>query len=80
MPRSKKAQKKISEVGLNIQGHIKRQGYASIYDFWVNGSKPIPKSTLHDIVSGKSDPKLSTLFLLAEGLNISLCELLGCED
>ena len=49
-------QANIKKIGKNIENAIHRRGYSSIYDFWVNNPKSA-KSTLHDIVSGKSDPK-----------------------
>ncbi|MCB0414824.1 MAG: helix-turn-helix transcriptional regulator [Bdellovibrionales bacterium] len=75
MAKPKAVQKKIIKIGQNIEKAIKNKGYSSIYDFWVNNPKPVAKSTLHDIVSGKSDPKISTLILLAESLNIDLSDL-----
>ena len=75
MPRTKSVQTKINKIGKNIKLAIKNKGYSSIYDFWVNSSKPIATSTLHDIVSGKSDPKISTLIQLSESLEIKLSDL-----
>lgn len=56
------------------------KGFSSIYDFWVNGQKPLPKSTLHNIVSGKSDSKISTLILLSESLDIEISEFIKLKD
>ncbi|MCP4913229.1 MAG: helix-turn-helix transcriptional regulator [Oligoflexia bacterium] len=75
MARTKSVQKKISKIGENIEKAIKKKGYSSVYDFWVNSPKPMAKSTLHDIISGKSDPKISTLILLSESLDIKLSDL-----
>ena len=77
--KSKSVQNKINKIGINIEKAIKSKGYTSIYDFWINNPKPVAKSTLHDIVSGKSDPKISTLISLAESLNIDLCDLIDIK-
>jgi transcriptional regulator with XRE-family HTH domain len=74
--RPKNVQSKINKIGKNIDEAIKNSGYSSIYDFWINNPNPVAKSSLHDIVRGKSDPSISTLILLAESLEIDLYDLI----
>lgn len=61
-------------TGDRIKALVGRRGYASIELFAHENS--IAKSTLSEILSGKNDPKLSTLAKICAGLEISLSELL----
>jgi predicted transcriptional regulator len=74
--RPKSVQSKTNKIGKNINEAIKNSGYSSIYDFWINNPNPVPKSTLRDIITGKSDPRISTLILLTESLEIGLYDLI----
>lgn len=67
---------RILKIGENIEAQILKKGFSSVYDFWINSEDPIPKSTLHDIISGKSDPRISTLIAISESLEIPLSSLL----
>lgn len=58
-------------LGLHVQELIKSKGYKSVYDFWVNrAGDEVSRATLNYLTAGKGDPKLSTLRLVAELLEI----------
>ena len=60
-------------TGERIRAYVERRGYASVELFaHENG---LAKSTLSELLSGKNDPKLSTLAHICAGLEISLAEL-----
>jgi len=62
-------------LAVGIAQAIRKVGFASHEEFaHVVG---LPKSTLSRILSGKADPKYSTLQRIADGLEISLPRLLG---
>lgn len=58
-----------------IASAIRKAGYASHEQF--AHVIDLPKSTLSRLLSGKADPRLSTLERIAEGLGMSLVSLLG---
>ena len=39
----------------------------------------VPKSTINDIATGKTIPRLDTLECLAKGLKVSICDLFASE-
>lgn len=60
-------------TGERIRTFVERRGYASMELFaHENG---LAKSTLSELLSGKNDPKLSTLARICAGLEITLAEL-----
>lgn len=63
-----------STLSDRISEAIRRAGFASHEEFAhvIN----LPKSTLSRVLSGKADPRLSTLCRIAEGLEVSLVSLL----
>jgi transcriptional regulator with XRE-family HTH domain len=61
-------------TGERIKALVLRRGYGSIELFAHENS--IPKSTLSELLSGKNDPKLTTLAKICAGLELSLSELL----
>ena len=61
-------------TGERIRTLVSGRGYASMELFAHENS--IPKSTLSELLSGKNDPKLSTLAKICAGLEIPLSELL----
>jgi transcriptional regulator with XRE-family HTH domain len=65
-------------TGERIKVLVGRRGYASIELFAHENS--IAKSTLSEILSGKNDPKLTTLAKICAGLEIPLSELLRDAD
>lgn len=64
-------------LGKRISALIYAKGYSSPYSFWLeHGDDGLSRSSLNYILNGKSDPKLSTLRRIAEGLDIDVYELL----
>jgi transcriptional regulator with XRE-family HTH domain len=61
-------------TGERIRSLVLGRGYSSIELF--AHEHGIPKSTLSELLSGKNDPKLTTLAKICAGLEISLAELL----
>lgn len=66
-------------LGKRIQSAIALAGYASVYDFWIQCCEEngIARSTLNYIVAGQTDPRITTLKTIAEGLGVSITQLLG---
>jgi transcriptional regulator with XRE-family HTH domain len=67
-----------SSLADRISTAIRKAGFASHEEFAhvVN----LPKSTLSRILSGKADPRLSTLNRIADGLEMSLVSLLEGDE
>lgn len=63
----------LKHIGERIRTRILRSGYPSI-EIYAHENQ-IPKSTLSEIISGKNDPRLSTLAKICAGLEITLSEL-----
>jgi len=63
----------LKHIGERIRRRILDGGYASI-ELYAHEHR-IPKSTLSEILSGKNDPRLTTLAKICSGLEISLSEL-----
>lgn len=62
----------LQDLGKHIDLLIKRKGYTSAYDFWVNkAGDHISRATLNYILAGKSDPKATTLRTIAKLLGVS---------
>ena len=76
MARPKYIQDHIDKIGEKVHQAILNAGYESLYDYRINCDDALPKSTLSDIVNGKSDPKISTLLQIARTLKIDVEELL----
>lgn len=72
----------LAALGRHIEGLIKKRGYDSAYDFWINHEEAgdtISRAALNYIVAGKSDPKASTLRALAKLLGLKPAKLLDFE-
>jgi len=68
----------LRSIGDCIYDAIIQNGYSSIYQFWLHKlAGIISRQTLHKIISGKVDPKFTTLLIIANNLNISVSELLN---
>lgn len=66
-------QKWLKALGKNIELLIKEKGYHSVYDFWVQkAGDHIARASLNYIVRGSTDPKASTLKLIARLLKIPM--------
>ena len=65
------------KLGKKIGSLIFASGYKSPYEFWLeHGGDGLSRSNLNYIINGKGDPKISTLKVISDGLNIELSELL----
>ena len=74
--KSSKDEKWLKAFGAHISQLIEKKGYSSPYDFWIKkGDEMISRATLNYIIQGKSDPKLSTLRILARMLRVNVREL-----
>lgn len=63
----------LKHIGERIRTRILNRGYASI-EIYAHEHR-IPKSTLSEIITGKNDPRLTTLAKICAGLEITLSEL-----
>ncbi|MBX3032599.1 MAG: helix-turn-helix domain-containing protein [Bdellovibrionaceae bacterium] len=67
----------LRRFGKHLEGLILKQGYSSAYDFWVQtAGDEMARASLNYLISGKREPKLLTLILLADLLEVSLSELM----
>lgn len=68
------------ELGKRIEKEIKKQGYASVYEFWIEvAGDHISRAALNYIVAGQTDIKLTTLMMVAKLLKIKARDLLDFE-
>lgn len=68
--------KYLKALGKRVSKLIEEKGYKSPYSFWLeNGDEGLSRSNLNYLINGKSDPKLSTLRRIAEGLEIEVADL-----
>lgn len=75
--RGKTDDKYFVALGKRVSKLIEEKGYKSPYSFWLeNGDDGLSRSNLNYLLNGRSDPRLSTLRRVAEGLEIELAELL----
>ncbi len=66
----------LKGFGSHIEHLIKKKGFNSPYDFWIQkGDEMISRATLNYIIQGKNDPKLSTLRILARMLRVEVRDL-----
>jgi hypothetical protein len=72
-------QKYLLDLGKRIETLIILGGYHSVYDFWIQkcDESGLARSTLNYIVAGQTDPKITTLKMIADCLEISMNQLLG---
>ena len=71
-------EKWLKSLGKHIFKLIKKKGYASAYDFWVQalGDVVLSRSNLDYILKGQVDVQASTLKKIADGLEIPVHQLL----
>lgn len=75
--KSQKSDKWLKELGARINQVILKKGYRSPYEFWIEKvGDDISRSGLNFILAGKRDPRITTLKLLSEALNVDIEELL----
>lgn len=81
MKKSKRApddEKWLKSLGKHISKLIKKKGYESAYDFWVQalGDASLSRSNLDYILKGQVDVQASTLKKIADGLEVPVHQLL----
>ncbi len=68
--------KYFAALGKRVSILIAEKGYKSPYAFWLeHGDDGLSRANLNYLLNGKTDPKISTLRRIAEGLEIDLAEL-----
>lgn len=68
----------LRRFGRHLESLILKKGYTSPYDFWVQtAGDEMARASLNYLIAGKREPKLLTIILLAELLQIEPCELLS---
>lgn len=79
--KSKKDEVWLKKLGERIDSLIREKGYASPYDFWVQraGDK-VSRAALNYILTGKTDPKATTLKALADLLHVRVRDLMDLPD
>jgi transcriptional regulator with XRE-family HTH domain len=61
----------LANLGKHIEALIREKGYDSVYDFWIQkAGDDVSRATLNYIVAGKTDPKATTLRLIARLLGV----------
>ena len=74
--RGKADERYFVALGKRVESLILKKGYRSPYAFWLeHGDEGLSRSNLNYLINGKSDPKLSTLRRIAEGLEIEIADL-----
>lgn len=67
----------LRKFGKHLESLILEKGYASAYDFWIQrAGDEMARAGLNYIIAGKREPKLLTLILLADLLEVTTAELL----
>jgi hypothetical protein len=75
--KSRKNDKWLKQLGENINQIILDKGYRSPYEFWVEKvGDDISRAGLNFILAGKRDPRITTLKLLGEALNVHIEDML----
>jgi transcriptional regulator with XRE-family HTH domain len=70
---SKSDQVWLKKFGSHLEEVIKKNGYKSAYDFWIqHAGDHLSRATLNFMIAGKTDPKLTTLKKIAELLKVDL--------
>lgn len=79
--RTASEEKWLKALGLRIQQLIESKGYASPYEFWIEkGEDQFSRTTLNYILTGRTDPRITTLKTISKLLGVSLNELLKVVD
>ena len=66
----------FTALGKRVSNLITEKGYKSPYAFWLeHGEEGLSRANLNYLLNGKTDPKVSTLRRIAEGLDVDLAEL-----
>jgi len=71
----------LQRLGKNLDDLIKKKGYKSPYDFWVNkAGDHLSRSALNYVLTGKTDPKATTLRILARLLDVKPSKIVDLDD
>ena len=71
----------LKALGKNIERLIEKQGFSSPYDFWIKeAGDEVSRSALNYILTGRTDPKASTLRALARLLKVRPRDILDFES
>lgn len=79
--KSKKDEVWLKKLGERIDSLIREKGFASPYEFWVQeaGDK-LSRAALNYILTGRSDPKATTLKALADLLHVKVRDLVDLPE
>lgn len=67
----------LRRFGKHLERLIVKKGYKSPYDFWIQkAGDEMARAGLNYLIAGKREPKLLTLILLADLLEVTPAELL----
>ncbi len=67
----------IKDFGRNLVELIRKRGYSSIYEFWIEeAGDHISRAALNRIATGTVDVKISTIRILAKCLKVKPKDLL----
>jgi hypothetical protein len=70
----------LKRFGKNVEELILKRGFKSPYDFWVNkAGDDLSRAALNYIVAGRTDPKATTLRVLAKLLDVKPSKLIDFE-
>lgn len=70
----------LKRLGKHIEAVMRKKGYDSPYEFWLEKvGDEMSRTTLNHVLTGKYDPKTSTLKKLADSLGMSLSELVDFD-
>lgn len=66
----------LIKFGKNLDGLIRKKGFRSRDAFLKKTDLEIYKADLHRLIHGETDPQLSTLYKIAEALDVPVWELI----
>lgn len=70
--RKSKNAKHLEAFGRHLEGLIRKKGYSSAYDFWIKkAGDDLSRASLNYILKGEREPRLITLLLLMDLLNVT---------
>ena len=78
--KSKNEEQFQKALGERIKLEIKKKGFASPYQFWVEkAGEHISRATLNYVLAGKTEIKITTLRMVAKLLGVKTRDLLDFE-
>jgi hypothetical protein len=70
----------LKALGQNVLRLMKKKGYDTPYDFWIKrAGDEISRASLNYIVTGRGDPKMTTIKALAKLLGVKPKDILDFE-